>query len=185
MFSRGFKILKETGRENCPNVSNSFHYLVISVVVCLKLTNIWKRLINREKSHDKLLSSMNYPTSYIYRACTMWPYWRPVIDQWPLYNNYMQWNTQFDWSIAVQDQAYPARGIKMPSRDFRGILKMSLFHCSYFIKQLPNGFPCCSTFGKRKIHSPTARVFSRFPKVSQHPSCMDHAILHGKHSVFL
>jgi hypothetical protein len=68
----------------------------------------------------------------------------------------------------------------MPSGDFRGILKMSLFHCSYFIKQLPNGFPCCSTFGKRKIHSPTARVFSRFPKVSQHPSCMDHAILHGK-----
>jgi hypothetical protein len=56
---------------------------------------------------------------------------------------------------------YPARGIKMLSRDFRGILKMSLFHCSYFIKQLPNGFPsriawstihlgCCSTFGKRK-----------------------------------
>jgi hypothetical protein len=55
---------------------------------------------------------------------------------------------------------YPARGIKMPSWDFRGILKMSLFHCSYFIKQLPNGFPsriawsmhlgCCSTFGKRK-----------------------------------
>jgi hypothetical protein len=55
---------------------------------------------------------------------------------------------------------YSARGIKMPSRDFRGILKMSLFHCSYFIKQLPNGFPsriawsmhlgCCSTFGKRK-----------------------------------
>jgi hypothetical protein len=50
---------------------------------------------------------------------------------------------------------------KMPSRDFRGILKMSLFHCSYFIKQLPNGFPsriawsmhlgCCSTsVGKRK-----------------------------------
>jgi hypothetical protein len=55
---------------------------------------------------------------------------------------------------------YPARGIKMPSRDFRGTLEMSLFHCSYFIKQLPNGFPsriawsmhlgCCSTFGKRK-----------------------------------
>jgi hypothetical protein len=55
---------------------------------------------------------------------------------------------------------YPARGIKMPSRAFRGILKMSLFHCSYFIKQLPNGFPsrkawsmhlgCCSFFGKRK-----------------------------------
>jgi hypothetical protein len=55
---------------------------------------------------------------------------------------------------------YPAWEMKMPSRDFRGILKMSLFHCSYFIKQLPNGFPsriawsmylgCCSTFGKRK-----------------------------------
>jgi hypothetical protein len=53
---------------------------------------------------------------------------------------------------------YPARGIKMPLRDFRGILEMWLFHCSYFIKQLP--FPCsiawsmhlecCSTFGKRK-----------------------------------
>ena len=25
-----------------------------------------------------------------------------------------------------------------------------------------------------------ARVFLRFPKVSRHPSCMDHAILHGK-----
>jgi hypothetical protein len=35
---------------------------------------------------------------------------------------------------------YPAQGIKMPLQDFRGILKMSLFHCSYFIKQLPNGF---------------------------------------------
>jgi hypothetical protein len=61
---------------------------------------------------------------------------------------------------------YPARGLKC----LRGILKMSLFHCSSFIKQLlmefcfikgiPNGFPCmitwsmhlgcCSTFGKRK-----------------------------------
>jgi hypothetical protein len=31
---------------------------------------------------------------------------------------------------------YPAQGIKMPSQDFFGILKMSLFHCSYiFIKQ--------------------------------------------------
>ena len=29
---------------------------------------------------------------------------------------------------------YPARGIKMPSQDFRGILKMPLFYCSYFIK---------------------------------------------------
>jgi hypothetical protein len=31
-----------------------------------------------------------------------------------------------------------------------------------------------------KIHSPAARVFLRFPKVLRHPSCMDHAILHGK-----
>jgi hypothetical protein len=79
---------------------------------------------------------------------------------------------------------YPARGILMPSRDFRGILKMSLFYCSYFIKQLPNGFPsniawtmhlgCCSTFGKRKN--------TLAPNVLRHPSasCMDHAILHEK-----
>ena len=25
-----------------------------------------------------------------------------------------------------------------------------------------------------------ARVFLRFPKLLQHPACMDHAILHGK-----
>ena len=31
-----------------------------------------------------------------------------------------------------------------------------------------------------KIHSPAARVFLRFLKISQHPACMDHAILHGK-----
>ena len=31
-----------------------------------------------------------------------------------------------------------------------------------------------------KIRSPAARVFLRFPKISQHPACMDHAILHGK-----
>ena len=68
----------------------------------------------------------------------------------------IQWNTQFDWSIAVQDQAIPHEELKC----LRGILKMSLFHSSYFIKQLQNGFPsriawsmnlgCCSTFGKRK-----------------------------------
>jgi hypothetical protein len=87
---------------------------------------------------------------------------------------------------------YPARGIKMPSRDFRRILKMSLFHCSYFIKQLPNGFPsriawsmhlgCCSTFGKRTNTLTCGSSISslRFPKLSRHPSCMDHAILHGK-----
>ena len=31
-----------------------------------------------------------------------------------------------------------------------------------------------------KMHSPAARVFLRFPKISQHPACMDHAILRGK-----
>ena len=39
---------------------------------------------------------------------------------------------------------------------------------------------CCSTFGKRKKHSPTACFFLRFSKVSQHPACMDDAILHRK-----
>ena len=78
----------------------------------------------------------------------------------------------------------------MPSRDFRGILKMSLFHCSYFIKQLPNGFPsriassmhlgCCSNFGKRKNTLACGSSIFTFPKVSRHPSYMDHAILHGK-----
>jgi hypothetical protein len=52
-----------------------------------------------------------------------------------LYNNYSETR-----NLIGQGSGYPARGIKMPSRDFRGILKMSLFHCSYFIKQLPNGF---------------------------------------------
>ena len=31
-----------------------------------------------------------------------------------------------------------------------------------------------------KKHSPAARDFLRFPKVSQHHQCMDDAILHGK-----
>jgi hypothetical protein len=37
----------------------------------------------------------------------------------------------------VQDQAILHEELKC----LRGILIMSLFHCSYFIKQLPNGFP--------------------------------------------
>jgi hypothetical protein len=37
---------------------------------------------------------------------------------------------QFDWSIAVQDQVILHEELKC----LRGILKMSLFHCSYFIK---------------------------------------------------
>ena len=39
---------------------------------------------------------------------------------------------------------------------------------------------CCESFGKRKKNEPQASVFLRFPKVEQHPKCMDHAILHGK-----
>ncbi len=31
-----------------------------------------------------------------------------------------------------------------------------------------------------KTHSPATRDLLRFPKVSQHPACMDDAILHGK-----
>ena len=30
------------------------------------------------------------------------------------------------------------------------------------------------------MHSPTARVFLRFPKFLRHLACKDHAILHGK-----
>ena len=39
---------------------------------------------------------------------------------------------------------------------------------------------CCSTFGKLKNTRLAARVFVRFPKVSQRLAGMDHAILHGK-----
>ncbi len=77
----------------------------------------------------------------------------------------------------MQDQAILHEELKC----LRGILNTSLFHCSYFIKELPNGFPsriaCSAHLG---CCSPTARVFLRFPKFSQHPACMDHAILHGK-----
>jgi hypothetical protein len=40
-----------------------------------------------------------------------------------------QWNMQFDWSIAVQDQAILHEELKC----LRGILKISLSHCSYGI----------------------------------------------------
>ena len=33
---------------------------------------------------------------------------------------------------------------------------------------------------KEDYDEPQASVFLRFPKVEQHPKCMDHAILHGK-----
>ena len=38
---------------------------------------------------------------------------------------------------------------------------------------------CCSTFGNRETLA-CGSCFLRFPKVSQHPACMNHAILHGK-----
>jgi hypothetical protein len=39
----------------------------------------------------------------------------------------------------------------------------------------------CSTFGRRKnTLACSSTIFLRFPKVSRHPSCVDHAILHGK-----
>jgi hypothetical protein len=85
---------------------------------------------------------------------------------------------------------YPTREIKIPSRDFRGILQMPLFHCSYFIKHLPNGFPsriawsihlgCCSTFGKRKNTLACGSSIYAFRKSQDIPPCMDLAILHGK-----
>jgi hypothetical protein len=69
-------------------------------------------------------------------------------------------NSQFDWSIAVQDQAILHEELKC----LRGIFTWDVARLSESVK----------------IHSPAARVFLRFPKVSRHPSCMDHAILHGK-----
>jgi hypothetical protein len=85
---------------------------------------------------------------------------------------------------------YPARGIKMPSRDFRRILKMSLFYCSYFIKQLPNSFPsriawsmhlgCCSTFGKRKNTLACASSIFTLSESLATSLVHGHAILHGK-----
>jgi hypothetical protein len=41
---------------------------------------------------------------------------------------------------------------------------------------------CCETFGKRENTRAVGEyiVFLRFPKIEQHPKCMDHAILHGK-----
>ena len=58
------------------------------------------------------------------------------------------------------------------------------------IKGIPNGFPCglrdpCMMDVARhlesvKILEPHACVFLRFPKVKQHPKCMDHAMLLGK-----
>jgi hypothetical protein len=68
---------------------------------------------------------------------------------------------------------------------------MSLFHCSYFIKQFyyktifqaGQHDPCTwdvARLSSVKIHSHAAWVFLRFPKVSRHPSCTDNAILDRK-----
>jgi hypothetical protein len=62
---------------------------------------------------------------------------------------------------------------------------------TFVTKGIPNGFPCRIAWSKHegcretftesvKILEPQASVFLRFPKVEQHPKCMDHAILHGK-----
>jgi hypothetical protein len=60
----------------------------------------------------------------------------PVQDR-SLYNNYSETRNLIGQQPCRMDQAsYPARGLKC----LRGILKMSLFHCSYFIKQLPNNY---------------------------------------------
>jgi hypothetical protein len=42
--------------------------------------------------------------------------------------------------------------------------------------------PCTRDVARlsEKILEPQASVFLRFPKVEQHPKCMDHAILLGK-----
>ena len=37
--------------------------------------------------------------------------------------------------------------------------------------------PCTRDIAR---HKPQVSVFLRFPKVEQHPKCMDHAILRGK-----
>jgi hypothetical protein len=72
---------------------------------------------------------------------------------------------------------YPAREIKMPARDFRGILKMSLFHCSYFIKQLPNGFPSKIAWSNALACGSSIFTLSESLATSL---VHGHAILHGK-----
>ena len=78
----------------------------------------------------------------------------------------------------------------------RELILYNNFSFSYFIKQLPNGFPVQDSiihalgmwqprtqgleFRKAKSHSPAAHDFLRFPKLSLHPTCMDDAILHRK-----
>ena len=59
-------------------------------------------------------------------------------------------------------------------------------YCGYFVKELPNGFPCLDDviqtlgmlldFRKAKNTHVAARVFLRFSTVSQHPACLDHVI---------
>ena len=61
---------------------------------------------------------------------------------------------------------------------------------AFDFKGLLNGFPCriacpCTRDVARfsesvKTHEPQASVFLHFPKIEQHPKCMNHAILHGK-----
>ena len=63
-------------------------------------------------------------------------------------------------------------------------------YCGYFIKELPNGFPCLDTViqtlgilldvRNAKNTRLAACVFLRFSTVSQHPARLDHVIQHGR-----
>ena len=61
------------------------------------------------------------------------------------------------------------------------------------IKGIPNGFQCaglcdegcCETFGKRKNTPATGECNLRFPKVSQHSSYKDQAILHTENNLVI
>ena len=59
-------------------------------------------------------------------------------------------------------------------------LKLTILgRIAYFIIGLKSVNRCFFRLSESvKIHSPATRVL-HFPKISQHPACMDHAILHG------
>ena len=85
-----------------------------------------------------------------------------------------------DWSIPVFGSQYPNTEISHPNCFFLNN------YCGYFIKELPNGFPCLNTliqtlgmlldFRKAKNTRLAARVFLCFSQVSQHPACLVHVI---------
>jgi hypothetical protein len=62
--------------------------------------------------------------------------------------------------------------MKMPSKEYRMVFRAGLCDkCTRDFARLSESV---------KILEPQASVFLRFPKVEQHPKCMDHAILLGK-----